>query len=170
MKTLVTTCMIFASPLINAQPEKFILNLFSEVRIEEKDPNLPEGIKVEYKYKLEGAYSLENKLEILVIDGIAQTQTFHNSETVHPAPGKPYYLVVMNEGKMRGSVIKFYEGEGSGFYLIQGLEVNDKGLLKKDSNEIILSPLTSKPFVDFFQSILANIITNSRENEPDQGK
>ena len=155
--------MIFASPLIDAKQEKFILNLFSEARIEEKDANYPGGIKVKYKYKLEGAYSLENKLEILAIDGIAQTQTFHKSEAVHPAPGKPYYLVVIDEGKIRGSVIKFYEGEGSGFYFIQGLEINDKGLLIKGSNEIILSPLTSKPFVDFFQSILSNIITNSQE-------
>jgi len=144
---------------MNAEAEKLVVNLFSEVRIEKNDPNYPGGIKIEYDYKFEGFYTPEDEMEVLVVEGMAKMTTFHFSEEIHPATGKPFYIVVLNKGKLSGNVIKLFEGAGSGFYLVQGLEVDDRGYLIKGSGsgENKMSPLTSKPIAGFFQKIISKV-------------
>jgi hypothetical protein len=142
---------------MNAEVEKIVVRVFSEVRFEIKDVNYPEGTRVEYGYKHEGSYVPKNETEALTIEGIAKMITFHNSDDVHPFIGKPFYIALLYKGKLSGRVIKCFKGHGSGFYLIQGLEIDEDGSLIRNSGEKTMSPLSSKPFNMFFQNIIAEV-------------
>lgn len=154
---IIIAILSFTSLFMSAEEEKFVVSLFSEVRIEKEDAGYPEGKKVEYGFKFEGYYSTDDKMERLTLEGISKMTTFHSSEEIHPAVGKPFYLVVLDKGKLTGSVIKFFEGPGSGFYLIQGFEVDEKGSLINGLGQKIISPLTSKPFASLFQKVISEV-------------
>jgi hypothetical protein len=154
--------LVCTSQISNAEVDKICVRLFSETRIETKGASYQEGIKVEYGYKFEGDYVTKNETEILTIEGIAQMETFYFSKGEHPFIGKPFYIAILNKGKLSGSVIKCYMGDMSGFYLIQGLEIDQRGYLKNDSGKGLMSPLTSKPFNKLFQNIIAEVKTETK--------
>lgn len=146
--------------LLGSDLNEISVMVFSEVRIEKNDPGSPEGVMVEYGYKPEGNYVSQNKTEALTIKGIAQLQTFNSGEQVHPFVGKPFYLVVLDRGKMCGSVIKCYTGDGSGFYLIKGLKLDVDGSLKKVPDDLGVIPLSSLPLCKVLRIIIDRVTSD----------
>lgn len=148
--------LFFVLSFLGLSGEELTVRIFSEVRTESVDASRPGGRRVDYAYEPEGDYIPKDEMEVLLLNGLSQMNTFHAGQEIHPAIGRPYYMAIFRGNKLEGNVIKFYEGEGSGFYLLQGYEVDEAGSLAMGSIDKKLSPLASKPLNKFFQRILSN--------------
>ena len=97
-----------------AKPVDFrvLINTWGSLR----DKSTESSLYDRHGFKFEGTYIPKNETEEILLRGIAQMKTYTTKEMVKPWAGRPFYLAVMEDGKLIGRVIQVNKNGGSSFW------------------------------------------------------
>ena len=135
-----------------AKPVDFrvLINTWGSLR----DKSTESSLYDRHGFKFEGTYIPKNETEEILLRGVAQMKTYSTKESVKPWAGRPFYLAVIEDGKLVGRVILFNKNGGSSFWYREGLQVCPGGPLVEVSENTSLDTFHSEPLGDLFNEIL----------------
>lgn len=112
------------------------------------------GQEAVYRYRKVGDFSLDERSDILVLRGVAQLEVFSDDRRILPFTSRPVFIAVYSEKGLIGRVLQFYENPEVGFYLVDGLKLDDSLHLHSDKDEIEKYPIVSAPLSFLISELL----------------